>query len=125
MSDDNENLKNIIINTLISDDLEEAIRNITMELGKLFNADRVHFRFYDKDINTFSEVVEEYRKNKESPSSKRKMLYPIEFDRFLKDKLTQEKHLFIIDDINKPEYPETFKQLFENLEINRLRDNIT
>ena len=118
MSDDNENLKNIIINTLISDDLEEAIRNITMELGKLFNADRVHFRFYDKDINTFSEVVEEYRKNKESPSSKRKMLYPIEFDRFLKDKLTQEKHLFIIDDINKPEYPETFKQLFENLEIN-------
>ncbi|MEI8388357.1 MAG: GAF domain-containing sensor histidine kinase [bacterium] len=118
MSDDNENLKNIIINTLISDDLEEAVRNITMELGKLFNADRVHFRFYDKDINTFSEVVEEYRKNKESPSSKRKMLYPIEFDRFLKDKLTQEKHLFIIDDINKPEYPETFKQLFENLEIN-------
>ena len=87
MSDDNENLKNIIINTLISDDLEEAIRNITMELGKLFNADRVHFRFYDKDINTFSEVVEEYRKNKERPSSKRKMLYPIEFDRFLKDKL--------------------------------------
>ena len=50
MSDDNENLKNIIINTLISDDLEEAVRNITMELGKLFNADRVHFRYYYKDI---------------------------------------------------------------------------
>ncbi len=48
-----EYLKDIIIHTLTSDDLNTAIRNITTELGKLFNADRVHFRFYDESLKNF------------------------------------------------------------------------
>lgn len=113
-----EYLNKIIINTLNSDDLEQAIRNITMELGKLFNADRVHFRLYDPKIEKFSEVVEEYRKTAVIPSSKGKMIYPHDFDEFLKQKLLSEKGLFIIDDINAPEFPEEFRKLFKNLSIN-------
>ncbi|OGI17745.1 MAG: hypothetical protein A2287_07290 [Candidatus Melainabacteria bacterium RIFOXYA12_FULL_32_12] len=113
-----EYLKDTIINTLTSDSLDEAVRNITMELGKLFNADRAHFRFYDESLQSFSEVIEEYRKNENIPSVKGKMIYPKEFDIFLKDKLTAQDHIFIINDINAPEYPESFKQLFKNLDIN-------
>ncbi|EKE04630.1 MAG: two-component sensor histidine kinase [uncultured bacterium] len=113
-----EYLKDIIIHTLTSDSLDEAIRNITMELGKLFNADRVHFRFFDESLQSFSEAIEEYRKNENIPSVKGKMIYPKEFDIFLKDKLTAQDHIFIIDDINAPEYSESFKQLFKNLDIN-------
>ena len=113
-----EYLKDIIIHTLTSDSLDEAIRNITMELGKLFNADRVHFRFFDESLQSFSEVIEEYRKNEIIPSVKGKMIYPKEFDIFLKDKLTAQDHIFIIDDINAPEYSKSFKQLFKNLDIN-------
>lgn len=118
MPDKQEFLKNIIIHTLTSYDLEEAIRNITMELGKLFNADRVHFRFYDEGVGMFSEVIEEYRKSENIPSAKGKMIYPQEFDQYLKDKLLEEKSIFIIDDINAPEYPESFKKLFKSLDIN-------
>lgn len=118
MSDYQEYLKNIISHTLTSYDLEDAIRNITMELGKLFNADRVHFRLYDKGMESFSEVIEEYRKSEDIPSAKGKMIYPQEFDKYLKDRLLEEKKIFVIDDINAPEYPESFKQLFKNLDIN-------
>ncbi|OGI01998.1 MAG: hypothetical protein A2Y25_08490 [Candidatus Melainabacteria bacterium GWF2_37_15] len=117
-NDKQEYLKNIIIHTLTSYDLEEAIRNITMELGKLFNADRVHFRLYDEGMGVFSEVIEEYRKNESIPSAKGKMIYPQEFDICLKNRLLEEKHIYIIDDVNKSEYPESFKQLFKNLDIN-------
>jgi len=113
-----EYLKDIILETLTSDDLEAAIRNIAMELGKLFNADRVHFRFYDEEMKVFSEVIEEYRKTEEIPSSKGKMIYPADFDSFLKDKLYKTRHFYIIDDINAPEYPENFRQLFSSLNIN-------
>lgn len=112
-----EYLKDIIIHTLTSDDLDAAIRNISMELGKLFNADRVYFRLYDESLKTFSEVIEEYRKNETIPSAKSRMIYPKEFDTYLNDKLTAVDHLFIIDDINKPEYPESFKELFKSLDI--------
>ena len=118
MSDQQEYLKNIIIHTLTSDSLDDAIKNITAELGKLFNADRVHFRFYDQAMETFSEVIEEYRKHENIPSSKGKMIYPLEFDNFLKDKLVSKEHILIIDDINALEYPDLFKQLFKSLEIN-------
>ncbi len=111
-------LENIISHTLTSYDLEEAIRNITMELGNLFNADRVHFRLYNEEMEAFSEVIEEYKKSEDIPSSKGKMIYPQEFDKYLKDKLIEEKHIFVIDDINAPEYPESFKQLFRSLDIN-------
>ncbi len=117
-NDYQEYLKNIIINTLTSYDLEDAIRSITMELGKLFNADRVHFRLYDKEIGVFSEVIEEYVKTKDIPSAKGKMIYPKEFDKYLKDKLLEEKNIFVIDDIYSPEYPEAFKELFESLSVN-------
>lgn len=112
-----EYLKDIISNTLNSNDLDSAIRSITAEIGKLFNADRVHFRFYDQTLNAFSEVIEEYIKNENIPSAKGKMIYPKEFDIYLKDKLEIAQHLFIIDDINKPEYPELFKELFKSLDI--------
>ena len=112
-----EYLKDIIIHTLTSDDLDAAIRNIMMELGKLFNADRVHFRFYEKKMNGFSEIIDEYRKNETIPSAKGKMLYPREFDIYLKDKLIAEDSIFIINDINAPEYPESFKELFKSLDI--------
>jgi len=118
MSDQQEYLKNIITHTLTSYDLEEAIRNITMELGKLFNADRVHFRLYDEEMEVFSEVIEEYKKSEDIPSSKGKMIYPQEFDKYLKDKLIEEKHIFVIDDINAQKFPESFKQLFKSLDIN-------
>jgi signal transduction histidine kinase len=116
-NDQQKYLTDIIINTLTSDSLDEAIRNITAELGKLFNADRVHFRFYDESMNTFSEIIEEYRKNEAIPSAKGKMLYPKEFDTYLKDKLEVVDHIFIIDNINKPEYPEHFKELFKSLNV--------
>lgn len=118
MSDQQEYLKNIISHTLTSYDLEEAIRNITLELGKLFNADRVHFRLYDEEMEIFSEVIEEYRKSENAASAKGKMIYPQEFDQYLKDILLKEKHIFVIDDINAPEYPESFKKLFKSLDIN-------
>ncbi|MDD3150278.1 MAG: GAF domain-containing sensor histidine kinase [Candidatus Gastranaerophilales bacterium] len=110
-------LKDIIIQTLISDDLNEAIKNISMELGKLFNADRVYFRLYDKSLKIFSEVIEEYRKNETIPSAKGKMIYFKEFDTYLNDKLTTGDNIFIIDDINKSEYSESFKELFRSLNI--------
>jgi len=116
-NDKQEYLKDVIINTLTSDNLDAAIRNISMELGKLFNADRVYFRLYDESLKTFSEVIEEYRKNETIPSAKGRMIYPKEFDTYLNDKLTAGDHFFIIDDINKPEYPESFKELFRNLDI--------
>jgi two-component sensor histidine kinase len=112
-----EYLKDIITNTLSSDDLGAAIKNIAAELGKLFDADRVHFRFYDESLNTFSEVIEEYRKDETILSAKGKMIYPHDFDTYLKDKLAEKNHLFVIDDINKHEYPETFRELFKNLNI--------
>lgn len=112
-----EYLKNIIIETLTSDNLDAAIRNISTELGKLFNADRVHFRFYDEYSKTFSEVIEEYRKNEAIPSAKGKMIYPKEFDAYLKDNLDIINHLFIIEDVNKDDYSESFKELFKNLGI--------
>lgn len=113
----NQYLKDILINTLSSNDLDTAIKNIATELGKLFNADRVHFRFYDEFVENFSDVIEEYRKNKTIPSSKGKMVYPKEFDTYLKNKLNKDHNIFIIDDITKSGYPEVFKELFTNLNI--------
>lgn len=110
-------LKDIIINTLTSDDLNSAILNITKELGQLFNADRVHFRFYEESMETFSEVIAEYRKNKTIPSAKDKMIYPKEFDTYLKNNLEIIDHIFIVDDVNKSEYPKSFKELFKSLNI--------
>jgi len=112
-----EYLKDIIIHTLNSDDLDSAIKNITKELGQLFNADRVHFRFYEESMEDFSEVIEEYRKNKNIPSAKDKMIYPKEFDTYLKANLEMINDILIIDNINKPEYPEVFKELFKSLDI--------
>ncbi|MEI7474178.1 MAG: GAF domain-containing sensor histidine kinase [bacterium] len=112
-----EYLIDIITKTLTSDNLDEAIRNISLELGKLFNADRVHFRFYDDNLETFSAVIEEYRKNENVASAKGKMIYPKEFDVYLKEKLDIQDHIFILDDINRPEYSDLFKELFNSLNI--------
>jgi signal transduction histidine kinase len=117
LSDKQEYLKDIIIHTLTSDDLDAAIRNISMELGKLFNADRVHFRFFEESTQTFSEIVEEYRRDETIPTSKGKIIYPKELDAYLKDKLKVVGDFLTIYDINKSEYPESVKERFQSLGI--------
>lgn len=110
-------MKNIVSKTLTSHTLEDAVKNVSAEIGKLFDADRVHFRFYDASINTFSKVIEEYRKDECVPSAMDRMIYPKEFNRFLCDKIFTQKEILFINDPNNPQYPESFRELFRSLNI--------
>lgn len=110
-------IKNIISRTLTSHTLEEAVKNILIEIGRLLDADRVHFRLYDPSINIFSKVIEEYKKDESIPSSKSGIIHPKDFDKFLREQIFNQKKIFFINDPNAPEYPESFKELFKSLSI--------
>lgn len=60
-------LRSITSNTLLSNNLEQAIRKSTTEIGKLFNADRTCFMFFDNTRKIFSEIFGEYRRTEDMP----------------------------------------------------------
>lgn len=102
---------------LTSADINDAIQNMVNEIGKLFSVDRVVLRTFDSVQRSFSPVVAEYRKQESTLTALGMPAYPKDVDEFLAQKVIDSKELFIIKDINDPQYPEYFKVTFGKLGV--------
>ena len=108
-------LKTIISNTLLSSNLEEALRNIGEEVARLFNADRISFMFFDNTLQTFSEIKGEYRRKEDMPSAEGKVILEKNFEHYLIEELFIKKNSLIID--NNSRIPEGFIDLLKILYV--------
>jgi GAF domain-containing protein/signal transduction histidine kinase len=111
-------LRTITSSTLLSNNLEEAIKKSSTEIGKLFDADRTCFIFYDDTRKTFSQIFGEYRKTEEMPSTDGSVLIPAEFEQFMIDQLFNKKKIIVYGTkYESEEIPESFKNYIKNLLI--------
>ncbi|HBH19056.1 MAG TPA: hypothetical protein DDX14_09025, partial [Cyanobacteria bacterium UBA9579] len=110
-------LRSIIDEILETDTLEEAAYCITREILELFNADKVTVRTYDEMQGVFSEIIGETRKNNDIPSSKGKIFYPKEVDEYIARRIYSEKKLFIVNNIDSVECPDSFRRASRDLGI--------
>jgi len=108
-------LRKIINNILSSEDLEKALNLISEEIGKLFDAERVKIRNYNKEEGVFSEVIAEYRKNEQIPSLIEKGKYSTEISKYITDILTNYKKPFIVNDVENSELPIYIKEFCSSL----------
>jgi signal transduction histidine kinase/transcriptional regulator with GAF, ATPase, and Fis domain len=113
-----ERLLRVVINhVLVSENIDEATLNISKEIGKIFDADRVNLRFFNPFQKTFTNISGEDRKNENIPSIKEKGSYKKEVNDYIVKKIFEEKENLIIDNINAPQYPEFLKQHFQELGV--------
>ena len=110
-------LRSITSNTLLSNNLEDAIRKSTAAIGKLFDADRACFMFYDNTRKTFSEILGEYRRIEDMPSTEGKVLIPKEYEQFMIEELFIKKNILIYGSENESEIPESFKDYIKYLSV--------
>jgi signal transduction histidine kinase/transcriptional regulator with GAF, ATPase, and Fis domain len=110
-------LRTIINEVLTSKNLDMATQSITAEIGKLFDADRVVLRFYDKTLRAFSEVIGEYRRNEIIPSVLDKLGYPKELEDYLSREVFDKKNILVIDNIDDSKHPEFLRNAFKDLHI--------
>jgi len=110
-------LRSITSNTLLSNNLEDAIRKSTAAIGKLFDADRACFMFYDNTRKTFSEILGEYRRIEDMPSTEGQVLIPKEYEQFMIEELFIKKNILIYGSENESEIPESFKDYIKYLSI--------
>ena len=113
-------LRKIINNILTSENLEKALDLISEEIGKLFDAERVKIRNYNKEEGIFSEVIAEYRKNAQIPSLIEKGKYSTEVSEYITNILTKEKKPFIVNDVENSELPEYMKEFCSSLSTKSL-----
>lgn len=114
-------LRKIINNILESENLEKALNLISEEIGKLFDAERIKIRNYNKEEAAFSEVITEYRKNEQIPSSLvQKNIYPKEISEYFSNMFIKEKKYFIVNDIENCELPENIKKFYSSLSTKSL-----
>lgn len=112
-------LRTIISNTLLSTSREEAIKNITTEIGKLFNADRTCFMLFDNILQTFSEIKGEYKRKEDMPSAEGKIPLQIQKDieQFLIEELFNKKKILVFHENDDIKCPKRFKDFIKNLGI--------
>jgi len=110
-------LRRLISNTLLSNNLEEAIRKITTETGLMFDVDRTCFMFYDRDLQSFLEIKGEYRRKEDIPSIEGRVILQNEMEQFMIDELFIKKNALLFDSYENPEFPESMKNFLHNLNI--------
>lgn len=110
-------LREIINNILTSESFEKALSLICEEIGKIFDAERVKIRFFNKEENVFSEVVAEYRKNELIPSLLGSGKYSREISKYILKLLVEDKKLFIVDNIQNSQIPEEMKEFYRILSV--------
>jgi len=113
-------LRKIINTILASENLENALNLISEEIGKLFDAERVKIRNYNKEEGVFSDVIAEYRKNAQIPSLIEKGKYSKEVSEYITNILTKEKKSFIVNDVENSELPEYIKEFCSSLSTKSL-----
>lgn len=116
LADTEELLRSIINEFLTSDTIEKALDNITVETGRVFDADRVVVRQFNQVSCSFREVLAEFTRNENIPSEKG-YAYPNEVDKFLYQQLFEKKELIISYEINNSELPELIKTKLMELGI--------
>lgn len=108
-------LKTIISNTLLSSNLEGALRNIGEEVARLFNADRINFMFFDNTLQTFSEIKGEYRRKEDMPSAEGKVILEKNFEYYLIEELFIKKNTLIMEDHSR--IPQGYRDLLKILYV--------
>lgn len=111
-------LRSINNQILYSKDLTEAVSNITQEIGKLFNADRVTLRFFDKKNQQFSQIISEYLKSGNIPHASI-INFQKNLNAYFLNELFTNKSTLIIDNIKK-NYPAEFENIIDELNIKSL-----
>ena len=113
-------LRKITNNILTSENIGKALDLICEEIGKLFDAERVKIRNYNKEEGFFSEVITEYRKNEQIPSFVKKGKYPKEVSAYISNILAKDKKNFIINDVENSTIPEYMKEFCASLSTKSL-----
>jgi len=117
----NENeilLRKIINNILESENPEKALNLICAEIGAIFDAERVKIRNYNTDEDLFSEVVTEYKKTEQIPSTFVKpSKYNKEMSEYFLNIFLKDKKLFIVEDVENSSIPRYVKDFCEDLSI--------
>ena len=110
-------LKNIISNTLLSSNLDEAMKTMSTEIGKLFNADRTCFLLFDSTWQAFSEIKGEYRRREDMPSTEGTVILNREFEQYLIEELFVKKNVLVLDSSINSKFPELLKDFAMNIGI--------
>jgi len=110
-------LRSIILELLQSEDLELAVKSISSEIGKLFNADRATLRFYDATKKVFTNIVGEYKKTELIPSTVAQDSDMQYLTNLYTEQIFKTKEIIIIDNIENEIYPDKFREILKKLEI--------
>ena len=115
---DREHLIRALNNEILtSDNMNDAIQNITAEIGKLFGLDRVVLRFFDPAQRAFSHVIGEYRKYDTILSALDMPFYPKEVNEYLAQQIIDKKEIFVITNLEDLKYPDSLRQTFNKINV--------
>ncbi|MDD3013205.1 MAG: ATP-binding protein [Candidatus Gastranaerophilales bacterium] len=110
-------LRSIILELLESENLEVAVKSISSEIGKLFNADRATLRFYDPTKKVFTNIVGEYKKNELISSTVANDSDLHYLTNLYTEQIFKTKEIIIIDNIENEIYPDKFRAILKKLKI--------
>ncbi|MEI7475408.1 MAG: GAF domain-containing sensor histidine kinase [bacterium] len=114
-------LRKIINEVLQSKNINNALENIVKEVGTYLNADRTVFRFFDKNLSVFSDVIAEYVKDVSIPSLLGKNSNSKDLDNCIIKAILAKEQSIIINNIE--EY-EKFCHYKEDLELRGVKSAI-
>ena len=101
-------LRSINNDILENENIIKASADITNDIGKLFNVDRINLRLFDSETKTFSEAYGEYKKDESLPTAIGKKIPQKEVNEFLVQELYEKKQTLVIN-VADPNCHEFFK----------------
>lgn len=104
-------IRTILANALSTLDEKEVIKNIVTEMGKLFKSDRCFYTGYDPETDSSLPIQDyaEYLSSDKIKSHMTRIPGKEEVAVFLK--LTKQKKIVAVDDINKADLPDASRQM--------------
>jgi signal transduction histidine kinase len=108
-------LRTIISNTLLSTSIKDAMKTMSTEIGKLFNADKACFLLFDNTLQNFSEIEGEYRRSEDILSTEGKIILQKDLEQLLIEELFIKKKVLILN--SNSQCPKLFRSFLEHLSL--------